>query len=64
MSNPAATGISDHGGGLSPVIADASGYGYRVRFDMVRVDYDTFERTRKGRATRHACLAGTDRITD
>lgn len=52
------------GGGVTPVLADASGYGYRARFDMVRVDYDTFERTRKGRATRHARLAGTDRITD
>ena len=61
----AMTGLGDHrAGGRSLLVAIASGYGYRARFDMVRVDHDTFEPTRKGRATRHVRLAGTDRITD
>jgi hypothetical protein len=41
-----------------------SGYGYGARFDIVRVDHDTYERTRAHRAPRHARLAGTDRIPE
>lgn len=40
------------------------GYGYSKRFGIVRVDYDTLERTRKDSALWYSELARTNRIPD